>query len=403
MRILSITAQKPDCTGSGIFLSELIKGFAEMGVEQAVVAGIYKDDIVILPDEVAFKPVYFNTVELPFAIAGMSDEMPYESTVYSKMTKDMVSRFEQVFVKNVTDVIEKFNPDLILCHHLYLLTALVRNKCVDKKIVGICHGTDLRQIKKNTLKSEYIKEQIGKLDMIFALHEDQKKDIIRNYDVEASKIEVIGTGYNSKIFHYQPMKKDPSQIKIIYAGKLARAKGIMSLIKCLDYLPYRKEKVVLKLAGGYGNHQEYSEICELIATTKYKVEVLGRLTQEQLALEFNQCDIFVLPSFYEGLPLVIMEALACGLQVIATDLPGVRTWMNHNIPNNGIIFVKVPVMNNTDEPRVEELPMYEQLLAEAIKKSIKLKETGVKNREIIDLENLSWKGICKRIYCKMFV
>ncbi|MDD3141943.1 MAG: glycosyl transferase family 1, partial [Lachnospiraceae bacterium] len=138
MRILSITAQKPDCTGSGIFLSELIKGFAEMGVEQAVVAGIYKDDVVILPDEVAFKPVYFNTVELPFAIAGMSDEMPYESTVYSKMTKDMVSRFEQVFVKNVTDVIEKFNPDLILCHHLYLLTALVRNKCVDKKIVGIC-------------------------------------------------------------------------------------------------------------------------------------------------------------------------------------------------------------------------------------------------------------------------
>ena len=44
MRILSITAQKPNSTGSGVFLTELVKELAAKGHEQAVVAGVYKED-----------------------------------------------------------------------------------------------------------------------------------------------------------------------------------------------------------------------------------------------------------------------------------------------------------------------------------------------------------------------
>ena len=44
MRILSVTAQKPDSTGSGIYLTELVRGFEKMGHEQAVIAGIGRKD-----------------------------------------------------------------------------------------------------------------------------------------------------------------------------------------------------------------------------------------------------------------------------------------------------------------------------------------------------------------------
>ena len=54
----------------------------------------------------------------------------------------------------------------------------------------------------------------------------------------------------------------------------------------------------------------------------------------------NQSDVFVLPSFYEGLPLVIIEALACGTYVICTDLPGIRNWIDQNLPDNGVVFVE---------------------------------------------------------------
>ena len=65
MRILSISAQKPDSTGSGIYMTELIKAVSKMGHEQAAIAGISRNDVVSLPEEVEFFPVYFDTEKLP--------------------------------------------------------------------------------------------------------------------------------------------------------------------------------------------------------------------------------------------------------------------------------------------------------------------------------------------------
>ena len=66
MRILSITAQKPNSTGSGVYLTELVKEYALLGHEQAVVAGVYREDKVELPDGVDFYPVYFCEKGLPY-------------------------------------------------------------------------------------------------------------------------------------------------------------------------------------------------------------------------------------------------------------------------------------------------------------------------------------------------
>ena len=60
MKILSITAQKPDSTGSGVYLAELVKEFAAMGHEQAVVAGVYEEDQTGFEEGVRFYPVYFT-------------------------------------------------------------------------------------------------------------------------------------------------------------------------------------------------------------------------------------------------------------------------------------------------------------------------------------------------------
>lgn len=392
MKILNILAQKPHSTGSGVYLTELVKAFDKLGCEQIVVAGIYKDDQVAFPPNVKFCPIYYKTDELPFAIPGMTDEMPYESTVYSQMTEEMVQSFKEVFYKNLKKIIDDFNPDLILCHHLYLLTALVKDYFPDYKTACVCHGTDLRQIKKNPLENEYIKEYIRKLDIIFALHEEQKEDIATTYSVDKSKIKVIGSGYNNSIFYDMKIKKDNNHINLIYAGKLNQKKGVMNLVKSLENLPYEKDKLTLKLAGGNGNTEEYNMLMELIKKCKYKVLLLGKLNQQELAKEFNSSDIFILPSFFEGLPLVLIEALACGLKVISTDLPGIREWMDENIPNNNITYVNLPTLINTDEPKLEELPLFEKNIAGAIIDCVEKRYTNT-----ISLYNISWDGIGRKI------
>ena len=97
MRILNVTAQKPNSTGSGIFLSELMKEFANKGHTQALVAGVYPEEETPVPDLVTFYPVYFEQGKLNFPIVGMSDEMPYPSTRYRDMTQKMEAAFKESF------------------------------------------------------------------------------------------------------------------------------------------------------------------------------------------------------------------------------------------------------------------------------------------------------------------
>ena len=91
-----------------------------------MVAGVYQDDLLHFPEGTRVYPVYFQSGQLPFAIAGMSDDMPDESTIYSQMTDSMAEAFRTAFLERIGQAAEQFSPDLILCHHLYLLTSIVR-------------------------------------------------------------------------------------------------------------------------------------------------------------------------------------------------------------------------------------------------------------------------------------
>lgn len=386
MKILSITAQKPHSTGSGVYLTELVKSFAEMGHKQAVIAGVYPEDTIAFPPDVAFFPVYFRSQTLPFPIAGMSDEMPYESTIYREMTDEMLERFAEAFLEAARQAVGTFQPDIILCHHLYFLTALIRHKFPDQYIAAICHGTGLRQLQKHSLRQNFILEHLQSLDQVFALHASQKEAIQKICGIGSQKISVIGTGYNSAIFRELGLPRKPA---VIFAGKLAEKKGVMSLLRAVRQI---KTPFPLELAGGAGNEQELLEIQQLAKACRHPVDFLGRLDQPRLAEAFNQCTLFVLPSFYEGLPLVILEAMACGLNVVCTDIPGVKTWLDNSIPNHNVRFVPLPEMRNADEPKPESLPAFETALAREIETCL-----SGSNSPSFDLQHLSWNGVCARI------
>ena len=392
MRILSITAQKPSSTGSGVYLTELVKEFARKGHSQAVVAGVYREDQISLPAEVGFYPVYFQTEALPYPIAGMSDEMPYPSTRYCDMTEEMTEAFGKAFLEKVTEAVEALDPDLILCHHLYLLTALVREHFPDRRIYGFCHNTDIRQMEKTNLKRAYIAGQIRKLDRIFVPQKAQGDKVLEIYQADPEKLCRVGVGYNSQIFEISGEKPKDGVTRMVFAGKIAEKKGVMSLLRSLDYLKEEREDLVLYLAGGAGNVEEYQEIRRLAEGCPYRVEFLGRLSQEALAKVYNLCQIFVLPSFFDALPLTVIEALACGDRVVVTDLPGIQEWLGANAPGADVRYVPLPRMENTDEPVAEDLPAFEERLAKALEESIR-SSTETK----ADVSGISWEGISRRV------
>ena len=387
MRILSIT----------VYLTGLVNGFACLGEEQAVVAGIDAGETVQFPGNTKFYPVHYQTEELPFPVLGMSDEMPYESTRYRDMDEKKTWQFKKAFLVAVHEAVQQLEPDLILCHHLYLLTAMARERFKEQKIYGFCHNTDLRQMKKTGLWRDYIREQIRGLDAIFVPQSAQKEGVMEIFGIGAGKIRILGMGYSQEIF-CGPEKPDNAArgkdgaIRLIYAGKIAEKKGVKSLIKSLSYLPYPRDGLKLSLAGGAGNKTEYQEIEELALKAPYPVEFLGKLPQPELAKEYQRSDIFVLPSFFDGLPLTVIEAIACGDKVVVTDLPGIQDWLKEQAPGAVVKYVPLPVMRNTDEAVSESLPAFEKQLAAKIEECAR--EEGQRRG---DLSHLSWKNICKEI------
>ncbi len=103
----------------------------------------------------------------------------------------------------------------------------------------------------------------------------------------------------------------------------------------------------------------------------------------------------MLPSLYEGLPLVLMEAIACGLKIVCTDLPGINEWMGEIINNSGIIeYVPIPKLKNIDTIVESEIPNFEHNLALAIEKQI--------NNNILINNNLK-KAIKDKSWTKAFL
>ena len=402
MRILHVIAQKPGETGSGIFISNLIRVADHKGHEQCLVAGISagdKDYVQSMPAALHFIPVLFETEELPFPVPGMSDEMPYPSTRYRQMTGVMVRQWKKAF----TRALEKasgFQPDLVVVHHLWLLAALVREILPRRPVIAVCHGTELRQLASAGRFSAEVIEGCRRIDRFTALSPFQKEQIEAAYGIDGDRIIVVGSGFNGDIFHPPEYRENSGKIKILYAGKLSAAKGVSSLLRAVSNLTLPHTGLHLILAGsGYG--PDYDEILSLANASPVETSFTGSLPQEELGQLMRECHLFVIPSFYEGLSLVTLEALASGLRVTASELPGIREWVGPRLEEAGIIeYVAMPKLRSVDVPVAADLPAYERRLAEGIARQLlRIRLSPVVPRLGWEemLSKYSWRAVFSRI------
>jgi hypothetical protein len=100
-----------------------------------------------------------------------------------------------------------------------------------------------------------------------------------------------------------------------------------------------------------------------------KVILHGHLAQPQLAELMRRCAVCVLPSFFEGVPLVLVEALACGCRLVATQLPGIATELSPRL-GDALATVEPPAMASIDRPRPEAIPGFVRRLEVALSHAV---------------------------------
>lgn len=363
MRILHVLSQRPEATGSGVYIRAMIAAAIRRGHESFLLAGVpgpRPPAISELPPE-RCRFVHFGGPDLPFDVVGMSDVMPYDSCRFRDLTPAEVDAYHAAFDRRLQEALAAFRPDLIHSHHLWLLSARVRRLCPDLPVVTSCHGTDLRQFQNCAHLRPLLVDACRRIDAVLALSEIQKSEIAQLYDIAPGRIHVVGAGYDAGRFHPAP-KPAPKPVRVLYAGKLCRAKGVVHLLRALGRIAEPDWR--LELVGG-GSGPEKEEVLAQARDLGERVVVTGLIDQAALAERMRRAHIFVLSSFYEGLPLVLLEALASGCRLVATALPGVQE-LFAGLQDPAVRQVALPEMAGIDRPAETGKGDFEARMAEAL-------------------------------------
>jgi len=405
-RILHLLCQQPGKTGSGVFVQAIASQADKKGYHQRAVIGVPSDTpyppIPPLDADRIF-PVFFDSEELPFPVAGMSDIMPYISTRFSTFSKEMLDRYLKAFERTIRRAVSDFRPDIIHSHHLWLVTALARRMFPDIPVVASCHGTEFRQLERAPHLIPHVIPDCARLDCAMALHSRQVDEIRDVYGIPAERIAMIGAGYREDIFCRSdaPTCLMEGIIQIAYAGKISRPKGVPWLIEALNHIDIPEGyRVVVKLVGSSGD-AEVDTIPRCIDRSDCRLEFTGALPQEDLAAILRASQIFVLPSFFEGLPLVVLEALACGCRIVMTDLPGLDSWLSPSLEENGFVErVKLPRLIRVDQPEPADLPEYVHNLSTAVTRQLHrcIDAAPDWNTCVLPcIEPMGWEGVFRKI------
>ncbi len=137
----------------------------------------------------------------------------------------------------------------------------------------------------------------------------------------AKKVILIHNGIDAEVFERRQVRQSTSIVTITFVGRLVHGKGVQDLI--IAFPEINKESKARLLIIGDGSYRpELERLAQSI--DKEKILFLGQKTQREIADILNNSDIFVNPSYSEGLPTSVLEAGAAGLPIVATDVGGTR-------------------------------------------------------------------------------
>lgn len=242
-----------------------------------------------------------------------------------------------VFTKNIK------NSKIIHAHGHPYLTSLIAGKLAkyyEKPFILTQHNTfiDYNNIFNYIEKGNDLtvgKETLKQADKIITVS-NATKEYVLSLGANPNKIKVLHNGVDLKRFKPLPLVKAemrkklgiPKDAKVVLTvRRLVYKNGVDTLIDAANLAVKKKPNLVFIIAGKGPDMASVQSQIEQLGLEK-NIKLTGFVADQDLSLYYNTADLFVLPSKSgEGLPLVALEAMACGLPVIATNVGGINEIM----------------------------------------------------------------------------
>ncbi len=264
-----------------------------------------------------------------------------------------------------------------------MITGFFLSRLLRLPLVVTCHGLEIKS-RAPTLAKAVHTFILKRAFHVTCVSADLANSLMNNWGVAHDKISVIPNGYDAELVQrLRSRKVDPRSKTLIFVGSLRPVKDPLTLLRAIKIVMNERAEVHLYVVGDGILKPQLERFC--FQNNLHNVFFLGELPHEKALELMSHSDILLLTSTDEGLPTVIVEAMALGKCVIATCVGGVPEVIRDG--KNGIL---VPPSAPNEMARA----IIELLDKPEIRKEIS--ETAVK-----DIEGFSWDRITSE-YMKIY-
>ena len=304
----------PTFGGSGIVATELGKALSKKGHE-----------------------IHFITYSEPVRLGELRKNIFYHEVRTSDYPLFKFTPYEQVLTSKLVDVVKFERLELLHVHYAiphasaaYMAQQILKDQGVEIPFVTTLHGTDITLVGKDPSFEPVINFSINKSNRVTAVSENLKKETFELFDIK-NNIEVIPNficlkEYKMDNNDYYKKRFAPNNEKVIcHVSNFRKVKRIEDVIIAFEGIS--KEMDVKLLLVGDG--PERARLEQISRNSKFSKNIffLGSLKSTKEVL--NISDLFILPSSKESFGLSALEAMACGVPVIASDSGGIPEVISH--------------------------------------------------------------------------
>jgi glycosyltransferase involved in cell wall biosynthesis len=157
-------------------------------------------------------------------------------------------------------------------------------------------------------------------DVVIVLSSADASHLTNRFRLPRRRVVTAPSGVEKTFLNSPPADSDDEKVKIIFVGSWIDRKGTPELCEAWDALAH-DPRLWLTLAGTSRSAQDV--LASISPANRDRVTVIPTITSEDLCAQLCHHDIFVLPSWFEGMPLSLLEAAACGLPCVVTKVCGV--------------------------------------------------------------------------------
>ena len=249
--------------------------------------------------------------------------------------------FRFVRAQAIKRLIERIDPDILHAHYL-VDYGLYGAFCGFKPFVVTAWGSDalfipsegLRKYMVKRLISKYV---ISKADLVTADSESLLNAVII-FGVPREKVKLIGHGVNLNVFHpsvgneklKEKLKIPVSCPVVISTRSLEPIYDVETLIKAIPIVLRSNDNVYFVIVGG-GSSKTKLEMTAGELGVSNRVRFVGRVSQMEVAELLGMSDVYVSTALSDSTPVSLLEAMACCLPVVITDLEATREWIRDGV------------------------------------------------------------------------